>query len=382
MRHISISRAVLRVFGCLALLIPGAIRLSGQDCPVDEKYAYTFCYHDESGSHVVTRCSSDPYHTFDEQGHLLTPFKRPIPGCIVIEEPRRTNIWMPQSVAGSEADTIPVFYFGDQFADIFDAFNQWGRLCPPSGDGPDCCVKIYFVHRTQDWPYFDPTFPMVQEDRIYPSTCRTGCTDPNAQRIYINDMPDWLYGNPVPGLEGKITRSFYTGRMPPNVRFGCEAYSLYQVIECAAGRWFGMGEGDYPGCPHPFSVVENPLSEPNGPPMDLTADDICQFRKLYCDHAVGLGVEREQAATGTLSQNIPNPFSALTTIAFLLAAPAHVTVMIHDERGTLVETLLDESMTAGAHTIGFNGAGLPSGVYWYSLHLGGETRARRMILVK
>ena len=89
-----------------------------------------------------------------------------------------------------------------------------------------------------------------------------------------------------------------------------------------------------------------------------------------------------------LAQNFPNPFNPATTIAFDLAEPATVTIAIYDVSGRLVKTLVDGSMKAGRHEVGWNGTsnagtGVPSGLYFYRMTTStGFTATRKMILLR
>jgi hypothetical protein len=48
-----------------------------------------------------------------------------------------------------------------------------------------------------------------------------------------------------------------------------------------------------------------------------------------------------------------------------------------------VTTLIgDEMRTAGGHTVEFDAAGLPSGVYFYRIHAGSFTAMQKMVLMK
>ncbi len=89
-----------------------------------------------------------------------------------------------------------------------------------------------------------------------------------------------------------------------------------------------------------------------------------------------------------LNQNFPNPFNPATTVAFDLAKPAMVRIGIYDVSGRLVRTLLDRSMSAGSHEVGWNGTnnagtGVPSGLYFYRMATSdGFTATRKMILLR
>ena len=88
-----------------------------------------------------------------------------------------------------------------------------------------------------------------------------------------------------------------------------------------------------------------------------------------------------------LYQNVPNPMSAHTRIAFDLPEPAHVELRVFDASGRLLRTLLEGPVSAGRHSIDWDGrdregAPVGSGVYFYDL-AGPHTRhARRMLVVQ
>ena len=87
----------------------------------------------------------------------------------------------------------------------------------------------------------------------------------------------------------------------------------------------------------------------------------------------------------SLSANFPNPFSDQTSMDLDLSADATVEVDVHDVAGRLVRRVRSLHASAGLHRMSFDGrdgAGRPlaSGVYFYSVHAGGETRTRKLII--
>ena len=90
-----------------------------------------------------------------------------------------------------------------------------------------------------------------------------------------------------------------------------------------------------------------------------------------------------------LAQNYPNPFSASgtfgnpsTTIEFSLPKAGLVALKIFNALGAEVATLLQEKRTAGKHTVAWNAANLPSGVYLYRLEGEGFVETKRLVLMK
>ncbi len=83
-----------------------------------------------------------------------------------------------------------------------------------------------------------------------------------------------------------------------------------------------------------------------------------------------------------LGQNFPNPFNPTTRISFDLAESSFVTMRVYDLLGREVRTLVDSRQYAGNHSVDFDGAGLPSGVYFYRLEAGNYREVKKMILMK
>jgi hypothetical protein len=83
-----------------------------------------------------------------------------------------------------------------------------------------------------------------------------------------------------------------------------------------------------------------------------------------------------------LSQNYPNPFNPSTVIKYHLAADDHVTLKIYDVIGNEVATLVDDEMSAGAHSVEFNAEHLSSGVYFYQLRSGEFMDMKKLSLIK
>jgi|GEM_PF-250503 len=78
----------------------------------------------------------------------------------------------------------------------------------------------------------------------------------------------------------------------------------------------------------------------------------------------------------------PNPFNPVATIEYHVPTDGHVAVRVFDLQGRLVETLVDESKTAGRYTVSFDGSGLASGVYIYTMASTGQTLSKTITLLK
>jgi hypothetical protein len=83
-----------------------------------------------------------------------------------------------------------------------------------------------------------------------------------------------------------------------------------------------------------------------------------------------------------LVQNYPNPFNNSTRITFSITESRPVRLDIYDSIGRKVQTLLNEQLTPGYHTVPFDASGLASGVYFYRITTDGFASSKKMILVK
>lgn len=81
-------------------------------------------------------------------------------------------------------------------------------------------------------------------------------------------------------------------------------------------------------------------------------------------------------------QNYPNPFNPSTVISFSLVKKEMVTVKIFNTLGQEVATLVNSELEAGYHNVTFNGSGLTSGIYIYSVQVGDNKYSRKMMLIK
>ncbi|MBI5728082.1 MAG: T9SS type A sorting domain-containing protein [Ignavibacteriales bacterium] len=83
-----------------------------------------------------------------------------------------------------------------------------------------------------------------------------------------------------------------------------------------------------------------------------------------------------------LEQNYPNPFNPSTKITYQLPEASNVKLTVYDMLGKEITTLVNGQQPAGKHVIDFNAAGLPSGVYFYTINSGSFFEAREMMLIK
>lgn len=88
-----------------------------------------------------------------------------------------------------------------------------------------------------------------------------------------------------------------------------------------------------------------------------------------------------------LSQNYPNPFNPVTKIVFNV--PSNLNGQLSDTRldifdvsGKLIETLVNQNLSAGIYEVNWNADNFPSGVYFYTLKSNHYSETKRMVLMK
>ena len=99
-------------------------------------------------------------------------------------------------------------------------------------------------------------------------------------------------------------------------------------------------------------------------------------------------IETESTTTSItfgLTACYPNPFNSSTTIRFsksAQSAQSAVRLAVYGLDGRLVQELVKENLAAGAHSVVWNAAGLPGGIYLVRLESGAQSRTAKVILLK
>jgi len=78
----------------------------------------------------------------------------------------------------------------------------------------------------------------------------------------------------------------------------------------------------------------------------------------------------------------PNPFNPTTSISFSVPRAGNVELSVFDISGRVIATLASGAYAAGEHSVTFDGAALPSGIYFAHLSAGSIQRTQKLVLLK
>jgi hypothetical protein len=123
--------------------------------------------------------------------------------------------------------------------------------------------------------------------------------------------------------------------------------------------------------------------------MDMTGiDELQDLLILFTNDGIVKVEEENVPEEFVLYQNYPNPFNPSTKIKFTIPLVettrrvVFTTLLVFDVLGNEIATLVNEEKSPGAYEVEFNGTGLTSGMYFYTLNVGSYSETKKMILLK
>jgi fibronectin-binding autotransporter adhesin len=120
--------------------------------------------------------------------------------------------------------------------------------------------------------------------------------------------------------------------------------------------------------------------------ITVTATDVDNSRITTSFNVTTSGVGVEIAPVipteYSLSQNYPNPFNPSTTIEFGLPTASNVTLKVYNMLGEEVASVVNQTMSAGYHTVTFDGSKFTSGMYIYRITAGNFVQVKKMMMLK
>jgi len=197
--------------------------------------------------------------------------------------------------------------------------------------------------------------------------------DPNSVTISFSDIQGGEAGivtnnnGTVNWLEGNIEDD------PLFVGTGDHSFMLQDLSPCV-----NAGIPDTTGLNLPeFDLAGNPRVY--GGRIDMGA---------YENQNVVVGANENSIPLITkLNQNYPNPFNPTTTINYYLKENSKLSINIYNIKGQKVNTLVNNNLDSGNHTVIWNGKdnnskSVSSGIYFYKMKTENFEQTKKMILIK
>lgn len=136
-----------------------------------------------------------------------------------------------------------------------------------------------------------------------------------------------------------------------------------------------------------FPVIDTLFATANSTNHDTTSDNDAwnwsPNKPVRIYSPIGI-INTSTIAKGfSLGQNYPNPFNPTTQINFSVGKTSDVEIKVYDMLGNLVSTLVNQNLKQGEYKTDFNGSGLASGTYFYSMFSDGEKiMTKKMLIIK
>jgi len=105
-------------------------------------------------------------------------------------------------------------------------------------------------------------------------------------------------------------------------------------------------------------------------------------RGIIAKEAIITAVADDAPAAFAVAQSSPNPFNPTTTISFTIPEAGNVTVDVFNVAGQKVDTLVNEYIDAGSHSVVWDGSNRSSGVYFYTVTSGEFSKTMKMTLLR
>ncbi len=181
------------------------------------------------------------------------------------------------------------------------------------------------------------------------------------------DSAGWNYGE-IYGASGALnSTSFYSVNLTDS-RFEDDRYPKVASVNFTASGLFEVAyQSDSVGGPNAVRGVESRAR---------------QITRLF--GVIDLSVDETGALPREtrLFQNYPNPFNPRTTLRYTIAHNSHVRLAVYDVLGREVALLVDRDQSPGTREVGWDAAGVPSGIYFYRIQAKDEVQVRKMVVVK
>lgn len=363
-----------------------------------------------------THCSNKPYPYRTCDGHWNCFFdpRNPVPSTHkVISSPNKLCL-----KRGSD-DTSPtsfsflllpgnsnVFTREQLNADFECAQNKWACVCNDQRQcGNNCEVEVVFVNDFRNYQlvgfdirnsmaigYMERYYPVQDGDDVkcFLFTCNqhtkiliNNTTD--FQRLDNDGMPTKYYFNRSNYEIFQESAEAWPNKQHTGFTRMLEGIDLCEVLTHELGHMYGLDH--YQECSTSYQYdgimnvsIKTQMLNNFFPLKELSNDDICAFKKLYCPQFTPVEEEMYRIEPERL---YPNPATNTLNIQFmLLNGFMEVSFEIVDMSGNIVYRFKDNSLPAGNFVKPIDVSPFPIGTYLIKIYADNETVSKMFEIVK
>jgi len=115
---------------------------------------------------------------------------------------------------------------------------------------------------------------------------------------------------------------------------------------------------------------------------DVVPSQINHLLTVYEGRPLAVQEVNRQALDFRLAEVYPNPFNSRTTIRYTMPAAGYARLGVYDVLGRRVKDLVNETVSAGNHSVQWNASSAASGVYFLRLEANNQVARQRALLLK
>jgi hypothetical protein len=168
----------------------------------------------------------------------------------------------------------------------------------------------------------------------------------------------------------ELDGNFYTGNIYSSSRVGSDIWEIELVVgEDATDPSFkidSMGNGHLA-----YDTGANSMEY-----------DIYHVHGAALASVPGGRADDQNLHSKYLSENLPNPFTDLATVHYLVPEDGLISLKVYSVRGREVAVLAEGFRQSGRYTAAWNARGVPPGIYFYRLEAGSVIQTRKCILLE
>jgi hypothetical protein len=273
----------------------------------------------------------------------------------------------------------------DPFASFVHDQYRNQIISGPQGDirGLNTVYK-YYVQLFEGY-YPPPNWQIINPDALSTFVKYSGVNGPSFSGTTSIQMPFYNYDTVNAFRRDTIKSQIYYGLRDSNIVTFDYAYAPYNNTYRDSLKVLVSVDG---GVTFPYQVFSkggNGLATAPATTVAFAPTNISQWKT---DTIRLNGIVSVQPVSGIipdkfeLEQNYPNPFNPVTKIKFAISSKSFVSLKIYDVTGREIRSYLNATVQPGTYSVDFDGTGLSSGVYFYSLSAGDFMLTRKMVLIK